>query len=391
MHTRTQVDGPHHAAEYVETIVIGGGQAGLSVGYHLARRQRPFVILDASERVGDAWRQRWDSLRLFTPAGYDGLDGMPFPADPTYFPTKDEMADYLESYAARFELPVRNGIRVERLSRVGDRFLVEAGEQRFEAVNVVVAMGNHQEPSIPALASDLDPGIVQFHSAHYRNPDQLADGDVLLVGAGNSASELAVEIARNGHRVVMAGRDTGHIPFRIERWFGRTIGAHVVLRFLFRKVLSVATPIGRKARPAILSRGGPLIRVKPKDLAAAGVERTGRVEGVRDGRPVLADGRSVDTANVIWCTGYQPGFDWIDLPVHGAREPLHESGVVSAEPGLYFVGLVFLHSLSSEMVHGVGRDADRIAGHVDARMLTSATSSASSGTIELVEVETAVS
>src|ERR671936_178723 len=107
--------------ERVQTVVVGGGQTGLSVGYHLARRALPLVILDANERIGDSWRKRWDSLRLFTPARYDGLAGMPFPAPADTFPTKDEMADYLEAYAARFELPVRNGVRVDRLSRQGDR------------------------------------------------------------------------------------------------------------------------------------------------------------------------------------------------------------------------------------------------------------------------------
>src|SRR5256885_2103980 len=141
--------------EYVQTIVIGGGQAGLSTGYHLARRGLPFVILDANQRVGDAWRNRWDSLRLFTPARFDGLAGMPFPGPPDVFPTKDQMADYLEFYAARFELPVRNGIKVDGLSRDGDRYVVTAGERRFEADNVVVAMAAYQVSKLPSFATEL--------------------------------------------------------------------------------------------------------------------------------------------------------------------------------------------------------------------------------------------
>lgn len=353
--------------ERFETVVIGGGQTGLSVGYHLARRGLPFVILDAGERIGDAWRNRWDSLRLFTPARYDGLDGMPFPAPPDTFPTKEEFADYLETYAEHFELPVRLRTRVERLWREDGRYVMSANGRRLEADNVVVAMGTFQEPRFPAFADQLDPGIVQLHSARYRNPGQLQDGDVLLVGAGNSGSEIAMELA-NGRQVWMAGRDVGAIPFRIEKWFGRTIGVPFVLRFLFRKILSVRTPIGRKVRPKMLSKGGPLVRVKPADLDAAGIERVGRVERVNgNGLPVLDDGRELDVANVIWCTGFHPGFSWIDMPIHGEHEPDHQAGVVPEYPGLYFVGLHFLSAMSSEMIHGVGDDADRIAGLIEQR------------------------
>ena len=351
--------------ERVQTIVIGGGQAGLSVGYHLARQGLPFVILDANERIGDAWRKRWDSLRLFTPARYDGLAGLPFPAPPHTFPTKDEMAAYLESYAAHFDLPVRTGVKVDRLSRQGERFLLTAGDQRFEAENVVVAMAKYQQPRVPPFAHELDPGIVQLHSSAYRNPAQLQDGDVLIVGAGNSGSEIALEAARS-HRTWMSGQDTGHVPFRIEG-----AGARILLRPLFRvvfhRVLTVDTPIGRKIRPKVITRGHALIRVKPKDLAAAGIARIPKTVGVRDGLPLLEDGRVLEVANVIWCTGFHYGFSWIDLPVMGEHEPLHERGIVPSQPGLYFVGLEFLYAFSSTMIHGVGRDAERIAKAIAAR------------------------
>lgn len=347
--------------EHFETLIIGGGQAGLSVGYHLERRGRPFVVLDASERIGDAWRDRWDSLRLFTPAKYDGLDGMPFPAPPYSFPTKDEMADYLEAYAAHFRLPVRSGVRVDRLTRgSGGRYVAVSGDHRYEADNVVVAMSDYQVPERPAFASQLAPDVLQLHSFAYRNPDQLREGPVLLVGAGNSAAEIARELAPR-HTVWMSGRDTGHMPFRIEGLAARLIMLRLVLRLGFHHILTVRTPIGRKLRAKILHRGGPLIRVKPRDLARMGVRRVPRTTGVRGGRPVLEDGRLLDVANVIWCTGFRPGFDWIDLPVLGAAEPKHRSGFVDDHAGLYFVGLFFLHALSSGMIQGVGRDADRVA------------------------------
>ena len=357
-----------HETERVQTIVIGGGQAGLSVGYHLSRRGLPFVLLEANDRIGDTWRKRWDSLRLFTPARFDAIPGMRFPAPKYYFPTKDEMADYLESYVARFKLPVRTGVKVDSLSREGTRYVVSAGDLRFEAEHVVVAMANYQSPRVPAFAQELDPAVVQLHSIDYRNLSQLRKGGVLIAGAGNSGSEIALEVARGGHRTWMAGRDTGHLPFRIDGVAGRHLLVPLVLRFLFFRVLTMDTPIGRKLRPQIVSKGGPLIRVKPKDLAAAGVERVPRVTGVKDGLPVLEDGRALDVANVIWCTGFHPGFSWIDLPVFGEDgEPIHERGVVVNEPGLYFVGLHYLYAMSSTMIHGVGRDAEYIAEAIVAR------------------------
>jgi putative flavoprotein involved in K+ transport len=355
-----------NGTEQIDTVIIGGGQAGLSVGYYLSRRGIPFVILDANPRIGDAWRNRWDSLRLFTPARYNGLAGMRFPAKGDTFPTKDAMADFLEAYATAFDLPVRNGVSVDSLSRRDDRFVVTAGGDRFEADNVVVAMSNYQTPRVPPFAHELAPSINQFHSSAYRAPAQLKDGGVLIVGAGNSASELAIEIAR-AHPTWMAGKESGHVPFRIETFVARHVLLRLV-RFVGQHVLSVGTPLGRKVRPKMLPKAGPLVRVKPKDLIAAGIERVGRVTGVRSGLPVLDDGRALEVGNVVWCTGYNPGFSWIDLPVFGEDgEPMHHSGIVDSQPGLYFVGLFFLHSMTSDTVTGVRRDAKRIARAIISR------------------------
>jgi len=364
--------------ERVHTIIIGGGQAGLSVGYYLKRQGRPFVILEANQRIGDTWRRRWDSLRLFTPARFDGLVGMPFPAPPYSFPTKDEMGDYLERYAARFDLPVRTGVKVDRLTREGGRYVLTAGERRLEAEHVVVAMANYQVPRVPPFSHELDPGIVQLHSLDYRNPGQLREGPVLIVGAGNSGAEIAKELATS-HRVWVSGRDTGHVPFRIDSLASRLL-LPIVFRLVFHRILTVRTPIGRKVRPKVLGVGGPLIRVKPEALAAAGVERVPRMAGVLRGQPLLTDGRQLEAANVIWCTGFHPGFSWIDLPVfEDDGHPRHEAGVVTSEPGLYFVGLHFLYALSSTMIHGVGRDAKRIAGVIDARSQPAVSESRRSG------------
>ena len=365
MHTDTGV-------ERINTVVIGGGQSGLSVGHHLSRHRVPYVILDANARIGDQWRRRWDSLRLFTPAHLSSLDDMPFPAPPDSFPTKDAMAAYLEAYARHWPLPVRSGARVTRLSRQNGRFVVVAGDSHLEADNVVVAMANHQSPKTPAFASELDPSIVQLHSLEYRNPAQLQPGGVLVAGAGNSGSEIAIELVRAGHETWMVGRNTGQVPFRIAGRVGRYL-VRPVLRGVFHRLLTVDTPIGRRARPSMLHKGGPLIRVRRRDLTGIGVHLGPRVASVRHGQPVLEDGRVLDVKNVVWCTGFHPGFSWIDLPIFDSYgEPRHESGVVSGEPGLYFVGLHFLHAFSSEMIHGVGRDAARIA-----KLIASRTGSAS--------------
>lgn len=222
-------------------------------------------------------------------------------------------------------------------------------------------MARYQVDRVPRFAAELDPRIIQFHSRDYRNPKQLKEGGVLIVGAGNSGAELALEIARK-HPTWMSGRDTGHIPFRIGGLAGRLLLTRFVLRFVFHRVLTVKTPMGRKARPKILSQGGPLIRVRPEDLKAANVERVPKMIGVREGLPLLEDGRVLDVANVVWCTGFDTGSTWIRLPVFQEDGvPKHESGVATGEPGLYFVGLPFIYSFSSTMIHGVGRDAERIA------------------------------
>jgi putative flavoprotein involved in K+ transport len=351
--------------EYFETVIIGGGQAGLAIGYHLSRRGHSFVILDASERVGDSWRGRWDSMRLFTPAGHDALPGLPFPAPAWSFPGKDEMADYLEAYAARLELPVMSGVRVDALSKRDERFMIAAGSRRFEADQVVIACGSHPRARIPSFAPELDPRIVQLHSSHYRNPAQLCDGDALVVGAGNSGADIALELASD-RRTWLSGRHPGHIPIRIESRRARAL--FPVIWFAWSHVLTVRNPLGRKVRRKLLSSGDPLIRVKPRDLLAAGVERVGRTVGVKDGLPVLDDGRVMGVSNVVWCTGFQPEFDWIDLAAFECDdEPPTARGVVDLEPGLYLLGREFLHAFNSHTIGGVERDAAHIAQHIASR------------------------
>jgi putative flavoprotein involved in K+ transport len=302
-------------------------------------------------------------LRLFTPGNYDGLPGMRFPGPSSAYPTKDEAANYLETYARQFALPVRTRVRVDRIMAAGDGFKVFCGDDVLPARNVVVATGAYHHPRIPAFASDLDAGIAQLHSSAYRNRSQLRKGGVLVVGAGNSGAEIATEVAGH-HQTWLSGPDPGQEPTRagsIPDRFFTPVMWFMATRF------TVRTPMGRKLRDHFLDppRGIPLGRVRRKDILAAGIERVGKTTGVRGGRPLLEDGRVLETANVIWCTGYTPDFSWIDLPVptrHGF--PIHDRGIVKSIPGLYFIGLLFLYSLSSALLGGVGRDAGHIVGHI---------------------------
>ncbi len=350
----------------VQTIVIGGGQAGLSVGFHLAKRGLSFQILDANARVGDAWRNRWDSLRLFHPARYAGLPGLRFPGRGDAFPTKDQMAEYLVDYARHFRLPVRSGVRVDRLWKEGGQFVIATGDQLIRSENVIVAMANYQQPRVPAFAAELDPGIVQLHSHEYRNPSQLREGGVLVVGVGNSGAEIAIEAARS-HPTWISGKESGHVPWPTDSFIARFFLVRL-WRFFAHHILTVKTPLGRRLRPKLLKATAPLVRVNPKELIRSGVTRVPRMVGARAGVPLLADGSTVDVKNVIWCTGYHRGFSWIDLPIfRESGEPEHEDGTVRSVPGMYFVGLHFLHSMTSASLIGVGRDAERVAKAIASR------------------------
>ncbi len=294
----------------LDTVVIGGGQAGLAIAYHLAQQHRDLVILDAHERVGDAWRLRWDSLHLFTPAKYDGLPGMPFPGDRLGFPTKDEQADYLEAYAAHFGLPVPRA----------STWIGFAGSATGSSSKPVHAAGRPRtwcspraatrRPG-PEFAGRLGASVLQLHSSDYRNPAQLRPGPVLVVGMGNSGAEIALDVSGT-HATTIAGTPAGELPVRHGRAAARFVLP--VVRFAGLHVLTLGTPIGRRVLPKLAGRAAPLIRTKRADLDAAGVARVGRVVDVRDGSPVTADGDVLDVANVIWCTGYRDDLTWVDLP-----------------------------------------------------------------------------
>ena len=337
--------------QQLDAVVIGAGQAGLACGYHLAGAGMRFEILDAAARVGDVWRRRWDTLRLFTPAQHDGLPGFPFPAARNIFPDKEEFAAYLEDYAARFQLPVRTGTRVERVSRAGGGFAVETSAGTLWARNVIVATGANAVPRIPGFASGLDASIGQLHSSQYGRPADIADGDVLVVGAGTSGAEIALELAAS-HRVLISGRPTPRIPDPLLRYAGGLYWHFI------HSVLTTHTPIGRKVAANFHKRGAPLIRISAKDLQRAGVVRMPRMTGTVDGLPAYDGGTSAGVRTVIWATGYRPELGWIDgLELPPSGWPTTQRGVVAGMPGLYFVGMPFQYALTSGLVGGVGRDA----------------------------------
>jgi putative flavoprotein involved in K+ transport len=343
-------------SERFDTVVVGAGQAGLSAGYHLKRASRSFVILDANDRIGGSWRTRYDSLKLFTPSWAVKLPGWRFPKASARYPTRDQMADYLEAYVARFNLPVRTGVDVQRIGRDGERYVLTLDDGRIEADHVIVASGADRDPRVPAFSRELDPGIVQMHSSAYRNPSQLRNGGVLVVGAGNSGADISLDVV-GAHPTWLSGPDRGHVPVSIDTWVAQNVVFRLI-RFVGIHVLTLRTPFGRKAKAKEASQGDMLVRVKPKQLVAAGIERVPKTVGVSGGLPMLEDGRVLDVANVIWCTGYRHDLSWIELPIFGEDGELqHERGIVTSEPGLYFVGLFFQYSAASSVIPGVPRDA----------------------------------
>jgi putative flavoprotein involved in K+ transport len=342
----------------VPTVVIGGGQAGLAVGYYLRQHNDDFVILDASPHVGHSWASRWDSLRLFTPAQYDGLPGLPFPAPKGSFPTKDEVAAYLQAYARHFDLPVRCGVRVEGLSRTASGYRVQTSAGAYEAKRVVLSTGTNPLPRTPDFAGLLDPSIQQLHSHDYRGPASVRGGRVLVVGAGTSGVQIALDLVAT-HEVRIAGKPTPHIPDVLLNYAGG------LYWWLISHLLTVRTPMGRKAQPQIRGGGAPLIHVSVADLDRAGIERLPRVAGVQQGLPVLDDGRVLEVDAVLWATGFRPDFSWVEFPItDDSGWPSGPRGVSEVAPGLYFVGMPFQFGLTSGLIGGMGRDAAHVAEHI---------------------------
>ncbi len=341
------------AADF-QCVVIGGGQAGLAAGYYLRRAGQRFTILDSGEEIGASWRNRWDSLRLFTPARYNALPGSVFPASPYTLPGKNDVADYLQGYAREFDLPVRLRTSVASLRHDGRRFVIETnGGDAITADSVIVATGANQRAHVPEFASQIAGHVTQLHSGSYRRPDQLPGGKVLVVGAGNSGVQIALDLVAAGRDVLLSGRDTGSMP--------RTLLGRDIYDWLWPTLMRFPNDsrIGRRLMGGRLYSGDPLIGKKASEVVRPGLTRGGRTIGVKDGDPVLEGGAVLrDISAIVWCTGFRPDYSWMELPVLGLDGyPAHRQGVSMDVAGLGFLGMRFQYRLGSSLLGGVGEDA----------------------------------
>ena len=333
-----------------DVIGIGAGQAGLALGHALAALGADFLLLVALPEGWHSWRTRWDSLRLFSPARYDALPGLPFPAPADSHPTKDDVADYLAAYARHFALPARLNSPVVRLHREDDgTFAVTTPSETLRARQVVVATGPFQTPSVPAVAGQLDPLVPQLHSADYRNPAQLpAGGRVLVVGAANSGLQIADELAARCSVTVAVGSRPKELPQRV---LGRDLFSWLTGVGFF--TVSADSRIARRLR----ARGDLVIGTRTRSLRRRGIAFSPRLTGFAGRTARFVDGSAAEVDAVVWATGYRCDYPWLHVPgviVDGAVR--HDEGVTDV-PGLYFLGLPWQTSRGSALLGFVGRDA----------------------------------
>jgi putative flavoprotein involved in K+ transport len=355
-----QEETSHNASpdQLLDVVVVGGGQAGLSIAWHLKRQGLQFVVLEAGSELGHTWRDRWDSLKLFTPAEYDGLPGMPFPAPADTYPTKNPVADYLHTYVTAFDLPVRLNAKVTSLTRTDDGFQVRTAHDTFHARQVVVATGPFQVPFIPPAAQGLEPSVIQIHSASYRNPEALAGGPVLVVGGGNSGFQIAEELAATRQVDLSIGE---RVPMLPQRLAGRDLFWWLTRLRLLR--VTVDSRLGRRA-----SRREFIIGTNKRRLRKAGVRFRPRLIEA-DGRTVrFADGSALHGVGVVvWATGYRSDYTWIHIPAAlGNGRVIHRRGVTEI-PALYFLGLSWQHTRGSALLGFVNQDAAYLADQIATR------------------------
>ena len=349
--------------EHYDVVVIGAGQAGLAIGYFLARQGRRFVILDAADSIGAAWRTRWDSLVLFTPRRYSALAGLAFPGDPDGYPTRDETIAYLEQYAAAFELPVELNSAVRSLTAEDGRFVVGLEDRRLEADQVVVATGPFQVPNVPALARQLAPELFQTHSTGYMRPSDVPEGTVLVVGGGNTGYQIAKELSATHEVKLAVGSRQKPLPQRV---LGRDLFWWLTKTGLIKK--TVDSRIGRR-----LQHSDTLIGSSPRELRKRyGIDMKPRVVGA-SGRTIgFADGSELDVDAVIWATGYRSDYSWVEPPVIGPDGRVQHRRGVTEVPGLYFLGLSWQHTRGSALIGWVKDDAEFVAGQIAATQIEAA-------------------
>jgi putative flavoprotein involved in K+ transport len=348
------------AGRLLDVLVIGGGQAGLAMGYHLAQRDLRFQIVDSGAQIGRAWRSRWDSLQLFTSGRYDNLPGLPFPGARDSYPGKDQVADYLHAYAARFDLPVRLDTTVTSLTRGADgTYLAKAGTEAVETRQVVVATGPFQVPFTPPVAADLAPDVHQLHSADYRRPDQLPPGRVLVVGSANSGCQIALELSATRTVELSAGKRIPTVP---QRPLGRDVWQWASALRLDR--VTAESRLGRR-----LAERDQIVGTGPRALSRRhGIPLRPRVTAVEGRSICFADGTRAAYDVVIWATGFTRDDSWIDVPdATDERGQLRQSRGITPSAGLYTLGRTWQHTRGSALLGWVGNDAAYLAQQIASR------------------------
>jgi putative flavoprotein involved in K+ transport len=337
-----------------EVIVVGGGQAGLALGYHLAHQGRRFTILDAGDSPAAVWRSRWDSLTLFTPARYDALPGRAFPGDPHHYPTRDEVVEYLTDYARDLDLPIELNTRVRAVRACERGYLLETDDRAYLADQVVIATGPFQTPRIPAIAADLAAEVHQLHSSDYRRPDDIADGAVLVVGGGNTGFQIAHELAASNEVHLAIGSRQAPLP---QQLFGRDLFTILTVTGLMGK--TVDSRIGRR-----LSGRDALIGSSPREISRRGVHVRPRAIGAAGSTITFADQSTLDARTVIWATGFGVDYSYVDTPVFSDDGAVMHTRGVTAASGLYFLGMPWQHTRGSALLGWVKDDAQHIADRV---------------------------